>query len=239
MPFAAYAQPVEGSSGNTDRLPWSVTFGAYLSTRGGGGQLNYIQGRNRNQLIISLDGYVISDTRETDIGSAFGEQGGEYTYGKLNYVFMLTPTAGIQRDLFPINERNLINMRLGVQVGPAIAFVIPYKLEIFNPIAGRPTLGFPSIEAYDPSIHGYEDIIRRAKLFSSEEEQGLNPETQIGVSFKTHMLFDFSKNYEYVGGIQLGFGLDYFSESLPIMAFVDNKQTYLSGTLGIIFGLRN
>ncbi len=233
------AQRLETNDNERTTLPWGVTFGAYLSSRGGGGQINYAWGRGSRQFMISIDGYTVKDSRETPIESAFGEQGGDYTYGKLNYVFIVSPTAGIQQNLFPSGDQNLINFRWSAQVGPAFAFLIPYKLEIFTPVAGRPQYGYASIESYDPITHGYDDIIRRAKLFNQEETQSLDAITNVGASFRTNMLIDFSKADDYVGGIQLGFGLDWFSGTLPIMAFVDNKQVYVSGTVGVVFGLRN
>ncbi len=220
-------------------IPWGVTFGAYLSSRGGGGQINYLWGRGNRQLMISVDGNVLKDSRETLIESAFGERGGDYTYGKLNYVFSLSPTVGIQQNLFPSNDQNLINFRWSAQIGPSFAFVVPYKLAIFTPLAGRPNYGRPTFEAFDPESHSYEDIIRRAKLFDSEESSGLDASTEIGLSVRTNILIDFSRARDYVGGIQLGFGVDWYAEELPIMAFVENKQMYMSGTVGVVFGLRN
>ena len=97
-------QPLFAQDGEEDgrqTLPWSLSFGGFLSTQGGGGHIDYGMGRGDRQLMVSLEGYTLHDKRETKIASAFGEQGGDYTFGKLNYVFMFSPTVGMQWNLFP------------------------------------------------------------------------------------------------------------------------------------------
>ena len=219
---------------DTSPLPWSVAFGAFLSTQGGGGHLDYGIGKGRRQIVIAIDAYTLHDKRETKIESAFGEQGGDYTFGKLNYVFMISPTAGVQWALFPENDRNLLDFRLTAQVGPAIAVMVPYKVEIFTPVAGRPQFGFAEVQSYDPDLHGFEDIIRKAKVFDGNVETT----NKIGVSTRVNLLMDFSKSTEYVSGIRIGVNADFFSDELPIMAITENKKAYLTATVGLVFGFR-
>ena len=224
----------DGSSGDRNPIPWSLSFGGFLSTQGGGGHLDYGIGRGNRQLMVSVDAYTLHDKRETKIASAFGEQGGDYSYGKLNYVFMVSPTVGMQWNLFPDGDRNLIDFHVSAQVGPAIAFLVPYKVEIFTPVAGRPQFGFPKVENYDPGLHSYEDIIRKAKVFDGD----LETTNRVGVSTRLNMYFDFSKNPEYLSGVRLGVNADIFGEELPVMAITENRRAYLTGTVGLIFGFR-
>ncbi len=217
-----------------ETLPWSLSFGGFLSTQGGGGHIDYGMGRGDRQLMIAIDAYTLHDKRETKIASAFGEQGGDYTYGKLNYVFMVSPTVGMQWNLFPDGDRNLIDFFVSAQVGPAIAFLVPYKVEIFTPVAGRPQFGFPKVENYNPDIHGYEDIIRKAKVFDGD----LETTNQIGVSARLNMYLDFSKIPEYLSGVRLGLNADIFSDELPVMAISQNRKAYLTATVGLVFGFK-
>ncbi|MEM6631170.1 MAG: hypothetical protein AAF694_15925 [Bacteroidota bacterium] len=218
-----------------DKMPATFTFGGFLSTQGGGGHLDYGFGRGKQQIMVSLDAYTLHDRRETKIESDFKEQGGPYTFGKLNYVFIVSPTIGIQRNLFPDEDRNLIGFHVSAQIGPSIAFLIPYKVDIFTPIAGRPQFGRKVVENYDPSRHGYEDIIRRAKVFDGD----LEAENQIGLSIRTNLYLDLSKNPEYLSGVRIGVNADVYPDELPIMGITENKKSYITGTVGLIFGFKS
>ena len=234
LSYSIYGQDITENTDVKAPAPWGFTAGAFISTHGGGGQLNYLWGRGRRQLMVSLDAYLLEDDRETKIESAFGDQGGKYTFGKINHVFLITPSIGFQQNLFPANDNNLINFRVGAQIGPTIAMSTPYFIEVFTPAPGRPSYGFGTVVPYDPEAHRYEDIIRRVKLFNSD----FDFTTNIGLSIRTHLLIDFTKGKNYVGALQLGVNVDTFAESLPIMAFVDNNKTFVTGTIGLVFGFR-
>ena len=233
--MSGYLGAQESIDEGRNSLPWTLTFGGFLSTQGGGGHLDYGFGRGKQQIKVSLDAYTLQDKRETKIESDFKEQGGPYTFGKLNYVFIVSPTVGFQRNLFPDENRNLIDLHFSAQIGPSIAFLIPYKVEIFTPLAGRPQFGRPSVENYDPAKHGYEDIIRRAKVFDGD----LETTNKIGLNIRTNMYLDLSKNPEYITGVRIGVNADWYPEALPIMAISENKKAYITGTVGLVFGFKN
>lgn len=229
-----HAQELSEDPEGSETVPWGFTMGAAVSTHGGGAQLNYLRGKGARQWMFSLDTYLLEDDRETRIESAFGENGGRYSFGKLNYAFLVTPTVGFQQNLFPAKDYNLLNFRVGAQVGPTLAMLTPYYVEIFTPVPGRPAFGYGEVMPFDPDVHQYEDIIRKVKLFSSE----FDFTTQIGLSVRTHILIDFTRGKNYVGALQLGLNVDAFAEPVPLMAFVDNKKTFVTGTLGLVFGMR-
>lgn len=215
--------------------PFGMNFSAYLNNLGGGGRISAVKTLGNRQFTVSADFYTMFDPRETRIQSAFGEQGGKYTYGKLNHVFVFSPSVGIQQNLFRTHENNLVEIKAGVMAGPAIALLVPYKVEIFQPLQTQPGYGFGRVEAYDPDKHAYNDIIRRIKVLKED----LDYTTELGLSLKSYMYLDLAGLRSYVAGIQLGLNMDYFSEKLPILAFTDNKQAYLSGSIGLIFGFTN
>lgn len=238
----SYAQaevPDPESDMETNR---GVLVGFNLSNRGLGVNLNFFRGGDRQQLVYGVDIFSVRGANEASVQSAFGDQGKDYVYGKQNYLFVITPSIGLQRELIPKALGNFANVRVGAQLGPAIGLLNPYSVEIFEPIrnntGGQAYYGYRVIVPYDPTEHSYDEIIGRAGLLSSK----LNLRAQLGVSLRLHTLVDFSRNQRYIGGMQIGLNADYFPKEVPIMAElggkVQNQRFFLAGNIGLVFGNR-
>ncbi|MDP5171946.1 MAG: hypothetical protein NWR72_16975 [Bacteroidia bacterium] len=211
--------------------------GISTSYKGAGFSLHYLKGSDNQQYVAGLDLNMVRDGREYRSTSFFGNQGKKYVFGKLNNLIVLSPSVGIQKNIFPAGAGNLLNLRLGAKVGPAIGLLNPYYLEIFAPVAGRPQLGDRVVEAYDPTVHTYTSIVGRAPILSSP----LDLSTQIGVSAKTYALLDFSNHSEAIRAIQVGVNVDWFPSAVPIMAdFIEarNNQLFFAVHIGLVLGNR-
>ncbi len=211
--------------------------GYQTTPRGWGLSFSYLLGPDQRQWLFGADANLVKDTREIRGESVFGQQGRNYVFGKLNHLIVFSPSVGVQYDLFPIGSGNLLNVRLGAKVGPAIGMTTPYYLEIFQPLPNQPQLGDRIIEAYDPVDHTYRSIIGRASLLDHE----FDPSFQVGASAKLFGLFDFSNNSGTIRAVQLGLNADWFPNAVPIMADfleVPNSRFFVAASVGFFLGNR-
>lgn len=226
----------ERTKGEIDR---GFMMNLHTSNRGYGLELNYLIGPNDQQYVIGLGFSTIKDLREILVDSFYGnEQGKRYVYGKLNYFGILSPTVGISRNILPLNDLNLINVRGIIRAGPALGLLSPYYLEIFKPNPNSPFVGEREVEAYNPIEHTYSKIVGKANLLSSE----LDVNMKVGLTVQAQAVVDFSRSSRYISGVSLGLSSHVFFNDVPIMADlggkINNQQLFLSGNLGIIFGNR-
>ena len=212
-----------------------VGIGLHLTTRGAGFNIDHFRGPDPNRpFIIGLALNAVRDSREVLIESAYGEQGKRYVYGKVNHLYVLTPSVGIQRNLFPLHDNNQVNVRLGVQAGPAIGLLSPYMVEIFESLPGNSFYGRRSVQQFNPENHSYNDIIGKANFLS----EPLNLDFILGFSIKGSVWIDFSRSKHYISAVQLGMQADIFPKEAPIMVIGPNRQLFVAGSIGLVFGNR-
>lgn len=220
-----------------DPLDQAFWVGLEYASNGLGMSFNYLRGQKALQWGVSVDFSWARDERELNIPSAFGDQGSEYIYGKINHLFILSPTAGIQANLFPNTSSNHIEFNLAAKAGPAIALLNPYYVEIFEPVPNNPLFGMRETRAFDPEVHSYDDVIGKAGLFGGP----FSPEAKIGLSLRLLGVMDFSKSSRYIGGIIMGINADLFPERLTVMVERDgleNHQAFISFRIGLVLGNR-
>ncbi|RMG30281.1 MAG: hypothetical protein D6730_02745 [Bacteroidetes bacterium] len=213
-----------------------------LTNLGAGFHVHYYRGNEQQQMVFGVDFHSVKSVHETPVSSAFGDQGKDFVYGKQNYFYIFTPSVGIQKNLIPAGGGNLINVRVGLQAGPAIGLLNPYYVEIFEPIRnpgnGQAYYGYRIVAAYNPAEHTYDEIIGKAGLLASK----FKIKAQVGVSLRANALIDFTRNPRYVSGLQIGLNADLFANKVPIMAEfgnkIQNQQYFLAGNLGLVFGSR-
>lgn len=212
-----------------------MAIGLHITTGGIGFNINHLRGNDPNKLfLVGLEINSVRDTREVQIESAYGEQGKKYVFGKANHFYVATPSVGIQQNFFPLHANNQLNVRLGIQAGPAIGIVSPYLVEIFESLPGNSFYGRRSIEQFNPEEHAYSDIIGKANFLS----EPLETDFKIGLSLKGSAWIDFSRSNHYISAIQLAVNADIFPSEIPIMVVSQNKQVFIAGSLGIVFGNR-
>lgn len=242
----SFAQDMEKEGLTVDGKEKVFALGINLTNRGWGFNTYYGIGNNQYQWLIGVDLHSVKDSRETLIEpfSKFQDQGKKYIYGKQNYLYVFTPSVGFQRNLIPAQGGNLLNVRVGGQIGPAIGLLNPYSVEIFDPVPnnnnnpGQNYFGYRVIEPFNPEKHDFSEIIGRASILSAKPELS----AQFGLSLRTHVLMDFTRSHKYIGGFQLTLDADYFLQPVPIMAQLDeqiqNRKFFLAGSLGLVFGNR-
>lgn len=233
--MALQAQSPESEKTYTGGLAFHIG----MTQRGGGVGADFLLERNRINWVIGTDIYYQKDGREGPTTSFFGsDQGRDYVYGKLNHLFVLSPTVGIQKTLLGHRASRLMEVVGGISAGPALGFTSPYYLEIFEPIAGNPLLGNKVVQAYNPATHGYSRIIGRASIFDSRWNLNVNP----GLSLRAHTWFDLDHSPGGISGIRLAFQGDWYFTSPDIFSEevlqLENRQFFPSIALGFLFGNR-
>ncbi|MDX2245584.1 MAG: hypothetical protein SF052_02330 [Bacteroidia bacterium] len=212
--------------------------GFHKTNRGMGAEISYLTGPDHQQMVWGLDLHLVKELNEANIEPVYGtELGRKYVYGKLNYFFVLHPSVGIQKNLFQLNSLNMINLRAGVKIGPAIGLLTPYYLEIYRPGQGIPTANDREIEAYDPTLHTYAKIFGRAGFFAARPQL----QATLGGSVKGYILVDFARSSRYISGFKLGTHADFFVNPVPIMTGLDkleNHRIFVAFSIGFIFGNR-
>ncbi|MEO0469938.1 MAG: hypothetical protein AAF206_09995 [Bacteroidota bacterium] len=238
--ICALSAPVFAQDERPEQAPneSGFMFGLHYSDRGPGLNLAVLKGAPYRQWLFGLDIFLVKDSKETLIEPFFGEQGKRYVFGKLNHLFVVSPSLGVQWDMVPRSAVNLLNVRGNLKVGPAIGILNPYHLEIFEASPGSPFVGTREILPYDPANHSYSKIIGRANFLSSR----IDPTFRFGLSVQANAILDFSSVDAAITGVNLGMKVDAFPSPVPIMADelqnVQNQRIFVAISAGLMFGRR-
>jgi hypothetical protein len=207
--------------------------GFHASSRGFGSDFRYIYGTPQRDWVFGLRAFGVKDARETKIESQFQDRGSRYVFGKLNRLMVVSPYAGIYKELVPRRSGSFVSLKGSFQVGPALGLLRPYYLDIFVPSPVYQQLGTPEPQPYDPDSHAYVDIVGVSSLFSAGfGKVNLRP----GLSFRATTMVNFAQKDTYINAIELGANLNYFFSEVPIMAEVENHRFFLAISLGMVFG---
>lgn len=207
------------------------------SNRGLGGSLGYEFGENPNKFVISLDFQQLKDSREALTAPFIGDQGKRYVFGKVNNAWNISPMVGIYRNAIPRGNSNILKLRVGAKVGPAIGILNAYHIELYQAVPGRPFSPEFVTVAYDPVEHSFGEIVGRASFWTSE----FNPTVQMGFSTHLNAMIDFSRTEATINGIELGVNADVFFAEVPILAEINgikNQKMFISVSAGLVFGGR-
>ncbi|MEM6807262.1 MAG: hypothetical protein AAF696_38020, partial [Bacteroidota bacterium] len=199
--------------------------------------LGYIFGEGPSQWVISLDVQYLKDSREALTAPFIGDQGKRYVFGKINNFWNLSPMLGMYHQAVSRGRGNLLKLRLGAKIGPAIGILNPYFVELYEAVPGRPFSPEFVTVPYDPEEHSFGEIVGRAGIWSSD----FNPSLQMGVSTHLNAMFDFSRSDAVIRGIELGVNADVFFAEVPILAEingVENRKVFLSVSAGLVLGGR-
>lgn len=207
--------------------------GFHMSSRGMGTDFRYVYGTPNRDWVFGIRAFGVKDARETKIESQFQDRGSRYVFGKLNRLMVLSPYAGIYKDLVPRSQGRFVSLKGSFQVGPALGLLRPYYLDIFVPSPIYQQLGTPEPQPYDPNNHSYVDIVGVSSVFNSGfGKVNLRP----GLSMRAATMIDFAQKETYINGVELAANLDYFFSEVPIMAKTENHRFFLSISLGMVFG---
>jgi len=228
LPTVALAQGPERETTPTRGLGVGVLLHSY----GFGFDVQYYLLRDAGKVITistSLSSY--KHPRELKQESAYADQGGkDYIWGKRNYGYVLAPTVGFGKDLIGRSSFNKINLRGTFALGPALAFLKPYYLEVAIPIGGNQA--FVDIDQFDPAVYNYTNIVGEADYFIGMNEMTVTP----GLQGRAAVMLDFAGQRDVIRGIEIAVFGNYFTRPLHLMELTPNKQFWLGGSIEFIIG---
>lgn len=148
----------------------------------------------------------------------------DYIFRKINYTYFVDFTPGIQRTLISRSQFHRVQLKAGLGIGPVMAVLKPYVLDVIegNAIVAR---------QYNPNITA-GNIVGESDFFQAFPQIT----TQWGVRMRADFFVDFSGNSWFVRGLNAGFQYDVFGKDVPTMVLVPNMRQYFGWHVGLVIG---
>ncbi len=214
-----------------------IAGGVIIHTNGFGANFRYgkfLTGFKQRMYQLEIANWKSS--REIKSFNPFYEDVKGYVYGKLNTVTMFRPSIGTHKSFVSKQRLSGVSINYTALVGPTIAFLKPVYLEIGrNGSANfQPPYENISTERYDPEEHQYLNIYGRAPLLKGIGELKLYP----GIHTKLGLNFEYANTNDVLKAIEINLSADAFLEELPVMAFSDNQQFFLTLSVNLLYGIK-
>ena len=206
--------------------------GVYIRTSGWGVGAQYFKNLGGKwDLAMGLSAASYKHPKEQKIQSIYKDQKGkDFIYDKKNYMYCLSLTAGLSRILLPPSDHNRISIRATAALGPTLALLKPYYVEVAVPI--NPTQAIVNEVPYDASQYSYFDIVGQGGYFLGMSEV----KAVFGVGWKIGGIVDFSRSTSYIRGVELLFFGDVFIKRPEVMDQTKNKLLFIGGSMGFVIG---
>jgi hypothetical protein len=153
---------------------------------------------------------------------------GGYYYGKLNSVMILRTSLGYMKEFLPKQSLKGVSVSYVFNVGLSSAFVKPIYLQV------RIENDNIIDERYNPEKHNTNNIVGRSTPFVGLDETAYHP----GLFLRSALNFDYGGRSNSVRAIEVGLAADIYYEAIPIMAYEEPHQYFLTAFVGIEFGGR-
>ncbi|MEQ8324183.1 MAG: hypothetical protein RIC15_09460 [Vicingaceae bacterium] len=153
---------------------------------------------------------------------------GAYFFGKLNSVTFLRTSWGFQKDFLPRQSVKGITVSYVFNAGITHAFIKPVYLMIRQPNNSI------TDERYDPESHSRNNIVGRSPFYLGYSEMSYRP----GLFLKGALNFDYAGKSNMVRAIEVGVAGDFFATGIPMMAYEDPRQFFVTAFVNFEFGVR-
>jgi len=172
----------------------------------------------------------MKDSKEIKSINPFFTNTRSYYYGKLNAIYILRTGVGQQRMLNRKPYYGGVELRIFYSGGISAAFTKPVYLNIIKLDEGSYRY-ITVIERYNPDDHFPDNIYGRASFVKGFDKLSFYP----GLYAKAGLSVDFGTLNQRPKIIEAGIALDAYPRGIPVMAFRDPNQFFL--TLYISFGI--
>ena len=155
--------------------------------------------------------------------------GNTYIYGKSNYLYSIRGQLGRDWILFRKAPQQGVQVNLITAIGPTIGVIAPYYIEYIT------NDGISVREQYDANIHqNRENIVGTGGVF-----QGLGQsKLAFGGNWKGALAFEFGSKKKKVFGLELGFMIEAFTRSIPLIPTAENYSVFPNAFATLYFGTR-
>jgi len=173
--------------------------------------------------IYGIEIVNVKHPKEFKYTSPFG--GDSFIWAKQNTLYSLRLQYGIEWSLFTKKDQNGIQINAHLGGGPTLGFLVPYYIRYNrnNSIA---------IEAFDPNIHNFNNVIGSAGFLEGIDEFTFRP----GAHIKTAINFEFGNMKKGAVGVEIGFLGEIFTKKMIIMPTVNNKSIFTSVFITLFYG---
>jgi hypothetical protein len=224
------------SSSNLDhKILYRKEWSCYLMAHTGGWGIGYRNGKHKTYLrkrMWEIEFMNMNDPKEKKVVSYY-ESYKSFIYGKLNSLYFLRGGYGVEKVLNGKPYWGGVELRWFMYGGISLGFTKPVYLYVvkFNEELQKNEV---VAERYDPDKHIVENIYGRGPYFKGFDHLGFYP----GAYAKTGLNFEYGSNDLMLKSIECGATLDYSPFAIPIMAYNDKRNFFLSLYLSIHLGKR-
>ncbi|PLW92212.1 MAG: hypothetical protein C0592_11955 [Marinilabiliales bacterium] len=236
FPEIAAAQSV-GETGNEPGFIYRREYNIYGKIHTEGWGIGFRWGQNNtvnSQRYIDFHINNMKHPKEIRTSNSFYfEDARSYVYGKQYYLLMARLGFGSMRVL---NEKPYwggIDLRHFWSIGPTIAMAKPIYLYVIDDSSYLYSY-YLRLEKYNPGVHNTSNIYGRGPFFKGIGESKFYP----GLTFSTGLSFEFGNEKTSVRFLEVGATADLFFKSIPIMAYNENEQYFITFYLSYHFGRR-
>jgi len=213
------------------RKEWS----GYLLVHTGGWGFGYRNGKHKTYFrkrMWEVEFVTMKHPKEKRVVSYY-ENSRSFIFGKLNSVYIIRGAYGLQRMLNGKPYWGGVELRWFMYGGISLAITKPVYLLIvkYNETTGQNEV---VAERYDPYKHLISDIYGRGPYFKGFDHLGFYP----GIYAKTGLNFEYGTSDDFLKAIECGIILDYYPLAVPIMAFNNKQNLFLSLYLSLHLGKR-
>lgn len=174
---------------------------------------------------FALEIVNVKDNKEERFSSATGNS---FILGKTNYLFSIRPQFVKEYLLFQKDPEEGVRLSGVMGAGPSIGFVKPYYIRYPVDNDFRSTSSVP----FDPSIHQPQSIRGSGGFFSGFNEANLT----FGANMKLGLNFEFAQEKNTVSGIEGGWSLEYYPNTVEIVPKQNNNSLYSAVYIIIYYG---
>ena len=157
-----------------------------------------------------------------------------YYYGKQFDVIVSRTGLGYNKVITGKSDRRGVELRLLTMAGACLAFAKPIYVNIWHQDPVNPSFGNITTEKYDPSnpMHTPAYIVGSAGYFTGFTEMNFFP----GIFYKMGLSFEHSTLDDDIKLLEVGFVVDAYYKTIPMMANTQNNQVFLNLYLNVMIG---
>lgn len=183
------------------------------------------------KFVYEIELLSMKNPKEIKTTNPYFDNSKSYVYGKLNSLMPLRTGVGFQRTIYSKAERGGIEIRFNYLGGLSLGIAKPVYLDILFPTGVPYEYDYQTLK-YDPEEHFIDNIYGKAPFSYGLNELRFYP----GAYGKVSVSFEYGNYDDDIKFIETGIALDVYPQEVPIMAFIDNKNIFLSFYINIMYG---
>lgn len=180
----------------------------------------------KRRTYYEVDFQTLKHPKEIKVeGSAISRK--RYVYGKVNSVFLVRGSVGIQDILFAKADPKAVEVRYSYSLGPVLAFAKPYYLQLYSS-----SVGAGKLIKFDSEDYSSSSSVGRANYGSGLNEMKVYP----GASARFNLSFEYAPYTNLLRAIETGICVDFYPRALPILARNPAENFIITFNVGFVFG---